>query len=85
MLFTAVVALTESVCCVCGDKHHIKKNTKKPTEATNYKREDCIYVTAEAMEAMSASTTVRASVQRRCITCISMYIWMLILLLKAGI
>lgn len=67
MLFTAVVALTESVCCVCGDKHHIKKNkkknTKKPTEATNYKREDCIYVTAEAMEAMSASTTVRASVQ----------------------
>lgn len=31
MLFTAVVALTESVCCVCRDKHHIKKkNTRNP-------------------------------------------------------
>ncbi len=49
MLFTAVVALTESVCCVCRDKHHIKKKKhKKPTEATNYNREDYIYVTAEA-------------------------------------
>lgn len=50
MLFTAVVALTESVCCVCRDKHHIKKKHKKPTEATNYNGEDCIYVTAEASQ-----------------------------------
>jgi len=57
MLFTAVVALTESVCCVCRDKHHIKKKQKKPTEATNYNREDYIYVTAEAREAKSACMT----------------------------
>lgn len=56
MLFTAVVALTESVCCVCRDKHHIKKKQKKhkkPTEATNYNGEDCIYVTAEASQVCS--------------------------------
>lgn len=61
MLFTAVVSLAESVCCVCGDKHHIKKKeiTKKPTEATNYTREDCINVAAEARELMSACATVQ--------------------------
>lgn len=53
MLSAAVIALTESVCCVCRDKHHIKKNKKNPTEATNYNREDCIYVTTEATEAKS--------------------------------
>lgn len=57
MLFTAVVALAKSVCCVCRDKHHIKKKKKKPTEATNYNREDCIYVMDEESEAKSAWMT----------------------------
>lgn len=60
MLFTAVVALSESVCCVCADKHRIKKKEKsqKPTEATNYNGEECVYVTAEASEAGGACTCV---------------------------
>lgn len=58
MLFTAVVALTESVCCVCRDKHHIKKKKhktqKNPLRPQITTGEDCIYVTAEASEAESA-------------------------------
>lgn len=61
-----------------------KKTQKKPTEATNYNREDCIYVTAEAMEVMSASTTVHASVHEDVLQAFYMYIWMLIVLLRAG-
>lgn len=66
---TAVVALAESVCCVCRDKHHHKKGKhQKPTEATNYNGEKSVCVTAEASEGGMRALKLLLSRRDKCLT-----------------
>lgn len=66
---TAVVALAESVCCVCRDKHHHKKRKhQKPTEATNYNGEKSVCVTAEASEGGMRALKLLLSPRDKCLT-----------------